>query len=244
MNTIKRILLTNKGKKFYVRDLSQDMHTQHGFVKKTLLKKKKGLVKTNTGETMSIFEPRFIDAYNKIKRGAQIIPLKDIGIIVAETGINSRSKVVDAGAGSGALACFLANIVKSVVTYELRDDFAKIVKKNIDFLGLKNIKVKKKSIYDGISEKNIDLITLDLPEPWLAIEPAAQSLKAGGFLVSYSPTTPQVSDFVSAVKKNKSFVYLKTIEIIEREWEFSDRKIRPKSQPIGHSGFLSFARKV
>ena len=83
-----------------------------------------------------------------------------------------------------------------------------------------------------------------LPEPWKAIENCSKALKPGGFLVSYSPSVPQVADFVNSIKKNESFVYLKTCEISEREWEVEERKVRPKSAAIGHSGFMSFARKV
>jgi tRNA (adenine57-N1/adenine58-N1)-methyltransferase len=54
-------------------------------------------------------------------------------------------------------------------------------------LELKNLKVKKKSIYEGIEEKEVDIITLDLPEPWLAVGPAEAALKVGGFIVSYLP---------------------------------------------------------
>ena len=85
---------------------------------------------------------------------------------------------------------------------------------------------------------------LDLPEPWKAIDNCSKAIKPGGFLVSYSPSVPQVADFVNAIRKNESFVYLKTAEITEREWEVEERKVRPKSTSIGHSGFLSFARKV
>ena len=44
--------------------------------------------------------------------------------------------------------------------------------------------------------------------------------------------------------KNKDFAYIKTSEIIEREWDVDDRKVRPRSQAIGHSGFITFARKI
>ncbi|MBI2134540.1 tRNA (adenine-N1)-methyltransferase [Candidatus Woesearchaeota archaeon] len=239
-----KILMDRQGSKFLVRDPGSDFHTKFGFFKKEGLKAKKGKIKTNTGREFSVFEPSFIDLYRKIKRGAQIIPLKDIGLIVSETGVNNKSKVVDAGAGSGALACFLANIAKEVVTYELREDFIKIVEGNIKFLSLKNIKIKNEDIYNGIDEKNVDLVTLDLPEPWKALKSAEKSLKAGGFLVSYSPTIPQVMDFVNEIRKNENFAYIKTSEIIEREWEVEERKVRPRSQAIGHSGFLSFVRKI
>ena len=246
MDSIKKILIAKNGKKFYAKDLENDLHTQYGFVKKDELKKSGDgdSVKSNTGKDFFIFAPSFIDVYRKIKRDAQIIPLKDVGYIISETGINRESVILDAGAGSGALSCFLAGIAREVITYEIREDFIEIVNKNIDFLNLKNIKVKNKNIYQDIDEKNIDVVTLDVPEPWNAIENCAKALKPGGFIVSYSPSVPQVADFVNSIKKNDSFVYLKTVEISEREWEVEDRKVRPKSQGIGHSGFLSFARKV
>ena len=243
---IKKVLITRQGKKYYAKDLEQDLHTQYGFVGKKDLKNAKdgSLLKSNTGKEFFIFNPSFIDLYRKIKRDAQIIPLKDIGFIITETGISKESKVLDAGSGSGALACFLAAIAKEVVTYEIREDFIEIVKSNIEFLGLKNIKIKNKNIYEGIDDKNIDAIILDVPEPWIAIKNCAKSLKPGGFLVSYSPSVPQVADFANAIRKNENFVYIKTVEITEREWEVEERKVRPKSSGIGHSGFLSFARKV
>ena len=246
MHSIRKVLITSQGKKFYAKDLNEDLHTQYGFLKKEDLKKAKdgSILKSNTNKEFFIFEPQFIDLYRKIKRDAQIIPLKDIGLIIAETGINRQSKVLDAGAGSGALSCFLAGIAKEVVTYEIREDFIEIVKSNIEFLGLKNIKIKNKDIYKEIDDKNMDLVTLDVPEPWNAIENCSKALKPGGFLVSYSPSVPQVADFVNALRKNESFVYLKTVEITEREWEVEERKVRPKSSGLGHSGFLSFARKV
>ena len=246
MEAIKKVLITRQGRKFYAKNLDEDLHTQYGFIKKEDLKKAKegDLLKSNTSKEFFVFDPSFIDLYRKIKRDAQIIPLKDIGYIIAETGISKESRVLDAGSGSGALACFLASIAKEVVTYEIRDDFMEIVKSNIEFLNLKNIKIKKKNIYEEIEDKNVDVAILDVPEPWKALANCAKALKPGGFLVSYSPSVPQVADFVNELRKNNNFVYLKTAEIIEREWEVEERKVRPKSSAIGHSGFISFARKV
>ncbi len=246
MTNIQRVLITKQGRKFYAKDLNQDLHTQYGYIKKDDLKKANegDLIKSNTNKEFYIFSPAFIDVYKKIKRDAQIIPLKDIGLIIAETGINKESKILDAGSGSGALSCFLASLAKEVVTYEIREDFIEIVKSNIEFLGLKNIKIKNKNIYEEIDERSIDVVTLDVPEPWKALDNCARALNSGGFLVSYSPSIPQVADFVNALRNNENYVYIKTIELIEREWEVEERKVRPKSKGIGHSGFLSFARKV
>ncbi len=246
MEAIKRVLVADDGKRFYVRSLAADFHTQFGFVTRAALAKATpgDVLKTNTGMELFVFEPTFIDSYARIKRAPQIIPRKDVASIIAETGLGKGSIVVDAGTGSGALALFLANIARKVVTYEIREDFAKVAEENIGLLQLKNITVKKKDVYGGIDEKNVDVITLDLPEPWKALEAAARALKVGGFIVSYSPTIPQVSDFVAAVAKNKSLIHVKTTETIEREWELNERVIRPLSQQIGHSGFLTFVRKV
>ncbi|MBI3036715.1 methyltransferase domain-containing protein [Candidatus Woesearchaeota archaeon] len=246
MEPIKKILVAEDGKKFYARNIKDDFHTQFGFISKEALAKAKpgDMLKTNTGKELFVFPPSFIDGYWKIKRAPQIIPRKDVAAIVAETGVGKDSVVVDAGTGSGALALFLGNIAKKVVTYEIREDFAKVAAENVAAMGMRNVTIKNKSIYDGVDEKNVDLVTLDLPEPWKAVEPVARALKVGGFIVSYSPTTPQVSDFISAAAKNKSLLLIKTIEIIEREWEFNDRVVRPLSQQIGHSGFLTFVRKI
>lgn len=238
-------VLISRDDKFLIKDSNIDFHTKFGFFKKEDLNGKAGSkVTSNMGKEFTVFDPSFMDLYKKIKRNAQIIPLKDIGLIAAETGINRNSKIVDAGAGSGAVCGFLANIAKEVTTYEIREDFIKIVEHNISFLNLKNIKVKNKNIYEGIDEKNIDLVVLDLPEPWLAIESAKKALKVGGFLVSYSPSVPQMMDFVNAINKDENFSHIKSSEIIEREWEIDGRKVRPRSQQIGHSGFISFARRI
>jgi len=245
MNKIQKILISREGKTFYIRDISKDFHCQFGLVKAKDLKKKDGsVIKTNTKKELIIFTPSFIDSYKKIKRGAQIITRKDAAMIISETGVNKDSKVVDAGAGSGALACFLANICKEVTTYDIRDDFIKIVEKNKEFLNLKNLKIKNKNIYEKIDEKNIDLITLDLPEPWKALNSVKKALKTGGFLVSYSPTIPQVIDFINEIKKHKELLHLKTIELIMREWEIDERKVRPKTTQTVHTGFLSFVRRI
>ncbi len=241
-----KVLIGKEGRKFLVKDTSVDYHTQFGYVKASDLKKAKdgSTVTTNTGSSFSVFTPSFLDLYSRIKRDAQIIPLKDIGSIIAYTGLGKDSVVLDAGAGSGGLSCFLAHLVKRMITYEIRDDFMSIVAHNKELLKLKNLIIKQKNVYEGIDEKNVDVIILDLPEPWKALDSCAAALKHGGFLVAYSPTIPQISDFVEAVRVREQFAYLQTIEVIERQWEFLQRKIRPKSQAIGHSGFLCFVRRI
>ncbi|MBI2133489.1 tRNA (adenine-N1)-methyltransferase [Candidatus Woesearchaeota archaeon] len=239
-----RILASGAGRLFYVSNPDSDFHTQFGFISRHDLKNAGdgSVVKTNTGKEFYVFSPGFVDLYRRIKRGPQIVPLKDLGAVVSLTGIGKDSVVVDAGSGSGAVACFLANLVKEVHSYEIRPDFFKIAEENVKRLGLANVFLKNRDVYEGMEETGVDLVFLDLPEPWKAVPAAHSSLKVGGFLVSYSPTIPQVADFVSAL--GSKYMHLRTIEVIERDWEISERKVRPRSVSIGHSGFLSFARKI
>lgn len=243
-DTGKEIVISNQ-RSFFVKDISNDFSTDEGFISKKDLKKKDGsVVKTNIGKEFNIFTASFPDKLRKIGRLAQIITPKDVGLIIAETGINKTSKIVDAGAGSGALACSLANIAKSVTTYDIRDDCLKIVRDNKKFLKLNNLKIKKGDIYRNIEERDVDVITLDVPEPWHALDNVCKALKPGGFLVTYLPTVLQISDLVKSAGMIDELAHIKTVELIERQWKIKGRAVRPTTKGIWHTAFLSFFRRI
>ena len=75
---------------------------------------------------------------------------------------------------------------------------------------IKNVSVELLNIYEELPVKNVNLVVLDLPEPWRALENVKEAMVRGGFLVSYSPCIPQVQDMVEAARKSENFVYLKT----------------------------------
>lgn len=238
---IKKILITKDNKQFYVKDISKDYHTHLGIVSKAELKKKQGTVSTNTKKELSIFTPTKSDLMKKIKRGAAIIITKDIGYIIAETGIDKSSVIVDAGTGSAALAIALANTAKHVYTYELNEKHYKISKQNIEELKIKNITIKNKDFSDA-KEKS-DIVTLDMPQPWDFLDTVNKILKPAGFLVTYLPTVTQVIRQVEE-SETRGLRHIKTVELIEREWHIEGRRVRPKSQMIAHTAFLSFFRKI
>ena len=234
-----------KMKKFYVDDITKDYSTQYGFISKKDLKKKSGsLVKSNTGKEFILLDASFIDEYKRIKRTSQIMILKDIGYIASYTGVGSKSKVVDAGTGPGANAIYFAHLCKEVSSYDINPENVKVAKENVKMLGLKNVKITEKSIFSGIPDKNVDLVVLDLPTPHNAIAAAEKALKVGGYLVCYNPQVTQTADFVNAIKKNSKFIFERTVELMERSWKIEGLIARPKSESIGHTAFLSFARKV
>lgn len=235
---IKKILVRNN-KMYYWQE--KDLHTDSGIVKESDLKKCENKVKAHSGKEFIVFDANFLDQFEKIKRGPAVMTKKDIGYILTNTGIGKDSVVLDAGTGCGVTASFLARFVNTVISYETNGSFLNIAKKNFDFLNIKNVELKNKDVYEGIEEKDLDLIVFDLPEPWQALETSHKALKSGCFLVAYLPTVTQVTELI---EKAKNFFYVKTVEILEREWFVEGKKVRPKSQMIGHTGFLVFLRKV
>jgi len=237
--------ISKEGRTFFVEDISKDFHTEYGIISKEDLKKKDGTSINLKGREFVIFSPSYIDNYKRIKRLPQIISLKDAGYILAETGLNKDSIVLEAGTGSGALTCFLAEHVKKVISYEIEKEHIKITEENIKKLGLKNIIIKNKNIYESIEKSDYgnDAVILDLPEPEKAIANAEKALKIGGFFVVYVPNITQSIKFVNEIRKNESFIYLKTIELIENSWKIKGLVAKPENTGI-HTGFLSFARRI
>lgn len=238
---IDKILFDHDNNRFSVSDKDKDYHTKFGFVKSKEFFKKK--VKTNLDKEFSCIDPFFIDLYNNKKRDAQIMLKKDIGYIITETGIGKDSFVVEAGGGSGGLGCMIANIAKKVVTYEKREEFVKTIKQNIELMKLKNITVKNKDVKD-IEEKDVDVLVLDLVDPEKYMINCVKALKQGGYIVVYVPSITQVCCLMGNIESNKDVCHIKTVEVIERRWKVDKKIARPEFKMLGHTGFLSFFRKM
>lgn len=234
------LLVDEKGRKYLVKGDS-DLHTNYGVISAGELDEKNvgSVVETHSGRKFFIIPPQIIDFMEKARRGPQAMTLKDCSLIAGYTGIRSKSRVVEAGLGSGVLSMSLANTVApaELVSYEIREDFKAIAEGNFKRFGVNNVKIKMMDIYEGIDEKNLDLIMLDLPEPWRVVEYAKKSLTAGGHLVSYSPSIEQNKRLFDALGDN--FIP-ETIESLVRNWDM--KVVRPYSRMLGHTGFITFAR--
>ncbi len=242
-----KLLIDEEGKYMFFdeSDERKDIHTRFGIISRNdIMNAKQGnTIKSKIGKKFVVLEANFADKFETIKRGPQIITLKDAAIIAAFMGISLGYKIIEAGSGSGALTSYLANIVKptgKIYSYERREDFLKIAKENVKMFGLsKFVEFKNKSTHDGIEEKNVDAVILDMPDPWNSIKNAENALKTGGFLACYLPNLIQVEELLQKAKET-SFKLTKVSRVTLKD---AGRKLKFKSK-IRKDPYIVFMRKL
>ena len=201
------------------------------------------------GSRFLVLRPTLSEYLLKMPRGAQILYPKDIGAIVVKADIFPGARVLEAGMGSGALTMALLRTIGEkgqLFSYEVRQDFAARALKNIHgYLGESlPLTVRQQNVCEGIVERELDRVVLDVPEPWSAVPAITEALRAGGILLSFVPTVPQIERFVEALHASNGYALIETTEGLERPWQIEGRSVRPHLRMVGHSGFLTVARRV
>ncbi|HEU4895501.1 MAG TPA: methyltransferase domain-containing protein, partial [Acidimicrobiia bacterium] len=180
----------------------------------------------------------------------QVVYPKDLGPILVYADIAAGMTVLEAGTGSGALTLALARAVGpsgKVITVERRDDHAAHARKTVErWFGEvpENVDLRVGDVSEVVAEIAPERIVLDLPEPWHVVEAAARSQGTGGVICSYLPTVPQVQTLVETVRATRAFAEVEVMEFLMREWNVDGRSVRPGHSMIGHTGFLTFMRRV
>ena len=224
-------------------------HTHKGYVELgDLVGKPYGSpLKSSLGVTFYALRPLVRDRILKTDRRTQVMYPKDTGYLILRLGIASGSRVVEAGTGSGALTCALAEAVRPggmVYSYEVRPEFQRVAASNIDRAGLMPyVELKEGDVTEGIDEEDVDAVVLDLATPWLVVPLAYRSLAGSGVFASFSPTIEQVMKTVAALR-GQPFVEVETVELILRRINVAENRTRPETLMVGHSGYITTARKV
>jgi tRNA (adenine57-N1/adenine58-N1)-methyltransferase len=182
-------------------------------------------------------------------RGAQVVYPKDVGPIVTYADVFPGARVLEAGTGSGALTIALCRAVGSqgrVVSYELRVEHLETAMENIEaFFGAVpgTLTLRSGGLADVAgTEERYDRAILDLPEPWGPLPALRTVLDPGGIVCAYLPTTGQVQQLVLALPGN-GFHHLETFETLRRGWHVTERSVRPDHRMVGHTGFITIARR-
>ncbi|ADC69682.1 tRNA (adenine-N(1)-)-methyltransferase [Methanocaldococcus sp. FS406-22] len=265
-----KLLVDERGKRYLLKKNVEKFGTDLGVI--DMKDVEEGVeLKSHKGHRFYLVEPTLFDVLKRMKRTVTTLLPKDIGFIIARAGIREGETVVEAGTGSGALTMYLSNAVGKtgkVITYDIRPEFAKVARKNLLRVGairkgqkiigldeefddedeieiedgLFNVIQKIGDVREKIDEKDVDVIVLDLPDPWNVVENAKKALnKKRGRIVTYLPYIEQVKKTVEKLKE-EGFWDIHTYEIIEREIEVSEKGVRPSTRMIGHTGYITVAR--
>lgn len=189
-----------------------------------------------------------ITAFDKIlsmfSRSGNVMHPFDFGIIVAVTGIGPNSKIVEAGTGSACLTSLYSHIVGekgSIITFEINKTAFNKAKRNLDIANAHNVIQHNKSLSEA-DEKEVDLVSLDLPNPVNFLGTAKKILKRYGWIAVYTPFIEDARS-VQGELKDIGFSNITTLEPLIREFEMAPSGSRGKTQFIGQARYLTFGKK-
>jgi tRNA (adenine57-N1/adenine58-N1)-methyltransferase len=209
------------------------------------------VVKSTNGDQFLVLRPLLIDYVMSMPRGAQVIYPKDAAQIVHEGDIFPGARVLEAGAGSGALTCSLLRAVGpggQVISYELRDDHAEHARRNVEtFFGQApdnwQLIIGDVADYDTTAG-TVDRVVLDMLAPWEVLGAVSEALIAGGVLIVYVATVTQLSRTVEALRAQQCWTEPRAWETFQRGWNVVGLAVRPQHNMRGHTAFLISARRL
>jgi tRNA (adenine57-N1/adenine58-N1)-methyltransferase len=243
------LLVDNKGRRHLVSlEAGGQFHTHAGIVAHDdLIDHDDGqTVRTSRGARLVAVRPTLAEYVLEMPRGAQVIYPKDIGPILVLADVFPGARILESGVGSGALTTALLRAIGPtghITGYEIRDDFAQRALANVrGFLGDEvPLDVEVRDVYEGIDERDLDRVMLDLPEPWRVVKHAVSALRPGGILLAYLPTILQVGRLREEIASSP-FGMAETVEVLQRGWHVEGQSIRPDHRMVAHTGFLTHAR--
>ena len=200
-----------------------------------------------------VMRPRMVDYVLSMPRGAQIMYPKDIAQVISLGDIRSGMRVLESGAGSGAMSLSLLDAVGehgNLTTIELRPDFARIAESNATLYYGKRpewwnlLTGDFDSVAKTLEAHSVDRIMLDMLDPWNRLEQAHRVIVPGGVLVAYVTTTTQMSRMAEALRESGMWTEPEIQETLERTWKAQGLAVRPDHAMIGHTGFLIVSRAM
>jgi tRNA (adenine57-N1/adenine58-N1)-methyltransferase catalytic subunit len=230
----------------------KQFHTHRGLIEHDeLIGEPEGVVVTSTGGTTYLaLRPLLADYVLSMPRGATVVYPKDAAQIVAMADIYPGARVVEAGAGSGALTCSLLRAVGErghVHSYERRPEFAEVARSNVErFFGgaPRAWELIVGDLADCCDRTDADRVVLDMLAPWEVVETTARAVRPGGVVCAYVATTTQLSRIVEAWREHGGFAEPQAWESLVRPWHVDGLAVRPEHRMIGHTGFLVTARRM
>jgi tRNA (adenine57-N1/adenine58-N1)-methyltransferase len=250
-----RVQLTDAKGRHYTMTLTPgaEFHTHRGSIPHDAVigLEQGSVVKSSNGADYLVLRPLLIDYLMSMPRGPQVIYPKDAAQILHEGDIFPGARVLEAGAGSGALTCSLLRAVGPggrVVSYEQRADHAEHARRNVSvfFDGEPgNWQLIVSDLVDSdMPDGSFDRAVLDMLAPWEVLDTAARLLIAGGVLMIYVATVTQLSRTVEALRAQQCWTEPRSWETLQRGWNVVGLAVRPQHSMRGHTAFLIFTRRL
>lgn len=250
-----RVQLTDAKGRHYTMILNpgSEFHTHRGAIEHDAVigLPEGSVVKSTSNDAFLVLRPLLIDYVLSMPRGAQVIYPKDAAQIVHEGDIFPGARVLEAGAGSGALTCSLLRAVGpagQVISYEVRDDHAVHAQRNVaTFFGQDpdNWRLIIGDLVDSdLEEGSVDRVVLDMLSPWDVLDTVARLLIPGGVLMVYVATVTQLSKVVEALREQQCWTEPRAWETLQRGWNVVGLAVRPQHNMRGHTAFLVSARRL
>ncbi len=217
------------------------------------------VVRASGGMAYIALRPLLADYTVSMSRGATVVYPKDAAQIVGLADIFPGARVLEAGAGSGALSCWLLRAVGAdgrLVSYERRADFAAVARANVEAyfggphpawsLVIADLPADADQPQDQPqpAPRDFDRIVFDMLAPWEHVAGAAHWLVPGGLICCYVATTTQLSRIVEALRECGGFTEPAAWESLHRGWHVEGLAVRPEHRMVGHTGFLVTARRL
>jgi tRNA (adenine57-N1/adenine58-N1)-methyltransferase catalytic subunit len=250
-----RVQLTDAKGRHYTMLLSAggEFHTHRGAIAHdTVIGLPEGsVIKSANGDPFLALRPLLVDYVMSMPRGAQLIYPKDAAQIVHEGDIFPGARVLEAGAGSGALTCSLLRAVGPdglVISYEVRADHAEHARRNVETFcgcGPDNWQLVVSDVVDAdLAAGSVDRVVLDMLAPWEVLDAASRVVVAGGVLIVYLATVTQLSRTVEALREQQCWTEPRAWETLQRGWNVVGLAVRPQHNMRAHTGFLVSARRL
>ncbi len=250
-----RVQLTDGKGRHYTIELTPgaEFHTHRGTIAHDALigLEQGSVVKSTNGAFYLVLRPLLVDYVMGMPRGPQVIYPKDAAQIVHEGDIFPGARVLEAGAGSGALTCSLLRAVGPqgrVISYEQRADHAEHARRNVSVFhdGLPdNWELIIGDVADSdLPDGSIDRAVLDMLAPWEVLDTVSRLVTAGGVLVIYVATVTQLSTAVEAVRAQQCWTEPRSWETLQRGWNVVGLAVRPQHSMRGHTAFLITSRRL
>jgi tRNA (adenine57-N1/adenine58-N1)-methyltransferase len=249
-----RVQLTDpKGRHFsLVLERGRSYHTHRGAIDHDkLIGRPEGSVVHSAANTPYLaLRPLLPDYVLAMPRGAQVIYPKDAAQILMWGDVFPGARVLEAGAGSGALTCSLLRAVGPtghVRSYEVRADHAEHAVANVErFFGARpdTWDLRVGDLADHDPAESADRIVLDMATPWEVLDVVRETLVPGGVLVGYVATTTQLSALTEALREQACWTEPQVWESMVRPWHAVGLAVRPEHRMIAHTAFLLTARRL